>query len=73
MPYKDTLADVDFALQRDSAFSYQWQRLLTLLSQQAIRVGAYEILRLARRLGITTTEFIERHTEAGGHRAADAG
>jgi uncharacterized protein len=29
-------------------------------------VGSYEILRLARRLDMTTTEFIERHTEASG-------
>ena len=33
---------------------------------KAIRVGPYEILRLARRLGMTTTEFIAQHTEAGG-------
>jgi hypothetical protein len=33
---------------------------------KAIRVGPYEILRLSRRLGLTTTEFIARHTEAGG-------
>jgi Fe-S-cluster containining protein len=29
-------------------------------------VGPYEALRLARRLGLTTTEFFARHTEAGG-------
>jgi Fe-S-cluster containining protein len=29
-------------------------------------VGPYEGLRLSRRLGITTTEFLSRHTEAGG-------
>ena len=34
--------------------------------RKAIRVGPYEILRLARRLGLTTTEVITRHTEAGG-------
>lgn len=33
---------------------------------KAIRVGPYEGLRLSRRLGITTTEFLARHTEAGG-------
>jgi uncharacterized protein len=33
---------------------------------KAIRVGPYEALRLSRRLGITTTEFLARHTEAGG-------
>jgi uncharacterized protein len=29
-------------------------------------VGPYEALRLSRRLGLTTTEFFARHTEAGG-------
>jgi Fe-S-cluster containining protein len=29
-------------------------------------VGPYEALRLSRRLGLTTTEVIARHTEAGG-------
>jgi uncharacterized protein len=29
-------------------------------------VGPYEALRLSRRLGISTTEFLVRHTEAGG-------
>ncbi len=29
-------------------------------------MGPYEGLRLARRLGLTTTEFFSRHTEAGG-------
>jgi len=29
-------------------------------------VGPYEALRLSRRLGLTTTEFLARHTEAGG-------
>jgi uncharacterized protein len=66
MPYKDTLAEVDFCLQRDSAFSYQCNACSRCCHNKAIRVGSYEILRLARRLGMTTTEFIERHTEAGG-------
>jgi len=66
MPYKDTLAEVDFSLQRDSAFSYQCNACSRCCHNKAIRVGSYEILRLARRLGMTTTEFIERHTEAGG-------
>jgi Fe-S-cluster containining protein len=66
MPYTDTLAQVDFALQRDSAFAYQCNGCSRCCHNKAIRVGPYEILRLARRLGITTTEFIARHTEAGG-------
>jgi Fe-S-cluster containining protein len=66
MSYKDTLADVDFALPRDGAFSYQCNACSRCCHNKAIRVGPYEILRLARRLGMTTTEFIEQHTEAGG-------
>jgi uncharacterized protein len=66
MPYKDTLADVDYALRRESAFSYKCNACSRCCHNKAIRVGPYEILRLARRLGMTTTEFIEQHTEAGG-------
>jgi uncharacterized protein len=66
MPYKDTLAHVDYALQRESAFSYQCNACSRCCHNKAIRIGPYEILRLARRLGMTTTEFIARHTEAGG-------
>ncbi len=44
---------------------------------KAIRVGPYEGLRLSRRLGITTTQFFSRYTEAGGTvlqtRAEDGG
>lgn len=66
MPYRDALAQVDFALQRESAFSYQCNACSRCCHNKAIRVGPYEILRLARRLGMTTTEFIAQHTEAGG-------
>ncbi len=66
MPYRDTLADVDYVLARDDAFSYRCNACSRCCHNKAIRVGPYEILRLARRLGMTTTEFIARHTEAGG-------
>src|ERR1019366_8586782 len=66
MSSRDTLARVDFALDRKSAFSYQCNACSRCCHNKAIRVGPYEILRLARRLGMTTTEFIARHTEAGG-------
>ena len=66
MPYKDTLADVDYALSREAAFSYRCNACSRCCHNKAIRVGPYEILRLARRLGMTTTQFIEQHTEAGG-------
>jgi uncharacterized protein len=66
MPYKDTLADVNYSFQRDSAFSYLCNACSRCCHNKAIRVGPYEILRLARHLGMTTTEFIAQHTEAGG-------
>jgi uncharacterized protein len=66
MPYKDTLAEVDYSLRRDSAFSYLCNACSRCCHNKAIRVGPYEILRLARHLGMTTTEFIAQHTEAGG-------
>jgi Fe-S-cluster containining protein len=66
MSYKNTLADVNFVLPRDGAFSYQCNACSRCCHNKAIRVGPYEILRLTRRLGMTTTEFIEQHTEAGG-------
>jgi hypothetical protein len=66
MSYIDTLARVDFALEHESAFSYQCNACSRCCHNKAIRVGPYEILRLARRLGMTTTEFIAQHTEAGG-------
>lgn len=66
MSYSNTLARVDFALKRDSVFSYHCNACSRCCHNKVIRVGPYEILRLARRLGMTTTEFIAQHTEAGG-------
>jgi uncharacterized protein len=66
MPYTDTLADVEYSLHRDSTFSYLCRACSRCCHNKAIRIGPYEILRLARRLGMTTTEFIAQHTEAGG-------
>lgn len=66
MPYGDSLAPVAYTLERESAFSYQCNACSRCCHNKAIRVGPYEILRLARRLGMTTTEFIAQHTEAGG-------
>ncbi len=66
MPYGDTIARVDFSFRRDSPFSYVCNACNRCCHNKAIRVGPYEALRLSRRLGITTTEFFARHTEAGG-------
>jgi uncharacterized protein len=66
MAYGDLVSRVDFDMQRDTAFSYACHACKRCCQYKAIRVSPYEILRLARYLGLTTTEFIARHTEAGG-------
>jgi uncharacterized protein len=66
MAYGDLVSRVDFDMHRDSAFSYGCHACNRCCRNKAIRLNPYEILRLARYLGISTTQFIERHTEAGG-------
>jgi hypothetical protein len=66
MTYGDLLAQVDFNMTRDTAFSYACHACKRCCRNKAIRVNPYEILRLARRLEMSTTQFIERNTEAGG-------
>ena len=66
MTYGDLVSRVDFDMHRDSAFSYTCHACNRCCHNKAIRVNPYEILRLARYLGLSTTHFIERHTEAGG-------
>jgi hypothetical protein len=66
IPYRDLIGSVDFGQTRDSAFSYTCHACQRCCYGKAIRVGPYEVLRLSRRLGITTTEFLSRYTEAGG-------
>lgn len=66
MTYGDLVSRVDFDMGRDSVFSYACHACNRCCRNKAIRVSPYEILRLARHLGLSTTEFIARHTEAGG-------
>jgi Fe-S-cluster containining protein len=66
MGYTDTFDQTDFNLERTSPFSYRCNACSRCCHHKAIRVGAHEILRLARRLGMSTTNFIAHHTEAGG-------
>jgi Fe-S-cluster containining protein len=47
-------------------FSYVCHACNRCCRNKAIRVSPYEILRLARHVGISTTQFIESYTEAGG-------
>ena len=53
-------------LRRDEAFSYACAACGRCCCNKGIRIGPYEILRLARARGLSTTAFIARHTEAGG-------
>jgi uncharacterized protein len=55
-----------FGLNRDSPFSYQCQSCQRCCHHKAIRVTPFEILRLARNLAISTTQFIAVHTQSGG-------
>ncbi|MCK1641650.1 YkgJ family cysteine cluster protein [Bradyrhizobium sp. 157] len=66
MAYGDLVSRVDFNMKRDSPFSYACHACNRCCRNKAIRVSPYEILRLARYLGISTTQFIANHTEAGG-------
>jgi uncharacterized protein len=66
MTYGDLVARVDFNMTRASPFSYVCNACNRCCRNKVIRVNPYEILRLARRLGLSTTEFVERNTEAGG-------
>jgi len=66
MAYGDLVARVDFDMTRASPLSYTCHACKRCCRNKAIRVNPYEVLRLARRLGMSTTEFIESKTEAGG-------
>jgi Fe-S-cluster containining protein len=66
MSYGDLVARVDFDMQRDSAFSYACHACNRCCHNKAIRVTPYETLMLARHIGLSTTDFISAHTEAGG-------
>jgi uncharacterized protein len=66
MATRYTPPKIKFDLKRNSAFSYQCKACSRCCHHRAILVGPYEILRLARNLGMSTTAFIAAHTEAGG-------
>ena len=66
MAYGDLSADVAFDMRRDTPFSYLCGACSRCCEGKAIRVGPYEVLRLARLLGLSTTQFIARHTTSGG-------
>jgi hypothetical protein len=56
---------------RAEPFGYACNRCMLCCRHKAIQVNPYEIARLARRLGVSTSKFRERHTDqgAGAHLA----
>jgi uncharacterized protein len=57
---------IKYGLKRNSAFSYTCGGCSLCCHNKIIRINPYEILRLARGLNISTTQFIALHTQAGG-------
>ncbi len=55
-----------FNLSRSSPFSFKCQVCSACCHNKAIRIAPYEALRLARNLGLTTTEFFQVYVEKGG-------
>jgi hypothetical protein len=53
---------------RASRYSYVCHACSRCCYGKGIQVAPYEVLRLARNLGLSTTEILARHTEAGGIR-----
>lgn len=54
------------AMTRETPFSYACGRCSRCCRHKGIPLNPYEVLRLARRQGLTTTEFIRRFTDAAG-------
>jgi Fe-S-cluster containining protein len=50
----------------DGAFAYTCHRCRRCCTGKRIWVNPYEVFRLARRLGLTTTRFLEQYTVNGG-------
>lgn len=53
-------------LSRDTVFGYACNRCLTCCRFKTIQLNPYEVARMARNRGISTTEFIEIFTEKQG-------
>ena len=57
---------LEFNLSRGSSFSFECKRCTRCCHHKAILIGPYEIVRLARGLGVSTTEFLKRFADPGG-------
>jgi Fe-S-cluster containining protein len=58
--------DLSFDLAAGSPFSYRCLACSRCCHDKVILIGPYDILRLARHLGLSTTDFIARHSSSGG-------
>jgi uncharacterized protein len=66
MPFSDPADETVFNKTEQSAYSYVCNGCNKCCVNKGIRVGPYEVLRLSRNLGVSTTEFIAQHTKSGG-------
>ncbi|NTV45422.1 MAG: YkgJ family cysteine cluster protein [Chlorobiales bacterium] len=53
-------------LNRETPFSFSCGRCLRCCHLKKIQINPYEVARLARNRGLSTTEFIQRYTTTGG-------
>lgn len=65
MDYAGSSTALAFDLKEESPFSFHCQICGVCCSNKAIGLSPYEALRLARRLGLTTTAFLQKQTEKG--------
>lgn len=65
MDYAGSSTALVFNLKEESPFSFHCQVCGACCSNKTIRLSPYEILRLARSLGLSTKTFLQRHTEGG--------
>ena len=66
MDYAGFSTALVFDLKKESPFSFKCQVCGACCSNKAIGVTPYEALRLARNLGLSTTEFYQKCTEKAG-------
>jgi uncharacterized protein len=60
-----TLSVFKYGLNRDSAFGFSCGRCIGCCRNKKIQLNPYEIARMARHLGISTTDFITHYTVSG--------
>ena len=59
------MADISFKLVRETPFSYQCNQCKKCCYEKWIPLNPYDLIRLARGLGLSTGEFIAKHPTEG--------